>query len=242
MITRKMEDKFVELKNSFNEKLSSQEQSLTCTFNALINDLKAEITKDIKSKVSKQHEKLVSQNKMLQQQVSEMRKLNFDNQEKNEELEQYGRRLCLRINGIPLKNNEIFDDVLDSVKNLFELAEVNIPDMVVYRVHRIGRIYKDRTSNKNCKGIIVRFTTFRHRKMLYRARSKLKGVIVRLDLTKSRYDLLNNAKNHVKEIPPIRFCYVDVNCRLQVKFTSEDQDEVFFSSMDELREITDMEI
>ena len=88
MITRKMEDKFEELKHHFNETLSSQEQSLTCTFNALTNDLKAEITKEIKSEVSKQHEKLVSQNKMLQQQVSEMRKLNFDNQTKNGKLEQ----------------------------------------------------------------------------------------------------------------------------------------------------------
>ena len=237
-----MEDKFEELKNYFNEKLSTQEKSLTCTFNVLINDLKAEITKEIKSEVSKQHEKLVFQNKMLQQQVSELRKLNFDNQAKNEELEQYGRRLFLLIDGVPLKNNETSEDVLDSVKNLFELAEVNIPDMVVDRVHRIGPIYKDRTSNENYKGIIVRFTTFRHRTMLYRARSKLKGVKVRLDLTKSRYDLLNNANNHVKEIPTIRFCYVDVNCRLKVKFTSEDQDDVFFSSVDELREITDMDI
>ena len=65
--------------------------------------------------------------------------------------------------------------------------------------------------------------------MLYRARAKLKGIKVRLDLTKSRYDLLSNANNHVKEIPTIRFCYVDVNCRL-------------ISSMDELRDITDMEI
>ena len=241
MIMRKMEDKFEELKNYFNEKLSSQERSLTCTFNALINDLKAEITKEIKSEVSKQHEKLVSQNKMLQQQVSELGKLNFDNQAKNEELEQYGRHLCLCIDNIPLKNNKTSEDVLDSVKNLFELAEVNIFDMVVDRVHRIGRIYRDCTSNKNCKGIIVRFTTFRHRTMLYRVRSKLKGVKVRLDSTKSRYDLLNNANNHVKEIPTIRFCYVNVNCRLKVKFTSENQD-VFFSSMDELRGITDMEI
>ena len=61
-----MEDTFEESKNYFNEKLSSQEQSLMWTFNALISDLKAEITKETKSKVSKQHEKLVSQNKILQ--------------------------------------------------------------------------------------------------------------------------------------------------------------------------------
>ena len=52
----------------------------------------------------------------------------------------------------------------------------------------------------------------------------------------------NNSNNHVKEIPTIRFCYVDVNCRLKAKCTGEDQDDVFFSSMDELRDTTDMEI
>ena len=67
MITRKMDGKFDELKNYFNEKLSSQKQSLTFTINALIHDLKSEITKEIKREVSKQHEKLVTQNKMLQQ-------------------------------------------------------------------------------------------------------------------------------------------------------------------------------
>ena len=51
MTTRKMECKFDELKNYFNEKLSSQEQSLTRVFNTFINDLKAEITKEIKSEV-----------------------------------------------------------------------------------------------------------------------------------------------------------------------------------------------
>ena len=68
---------------------------------------------------------------MLQQQVSELRKLNLDNQASNEELAQYGRHLCLRIDDIPLENNEISEYVLDSAKNLFELAEVNIPDVVV---------------------------------------------------------------------------------------------------------------
>ena len=67
---------------------------------------------------------------MLQQQVSELRKLNLDNQASNEELAQYGRRLCLRIDDIPLENNEISESVLDSAENLFELAEVNIPDVV----------------------------------------------------------------------------------------------------------------
>ena len=71
---------------------------------------------------------------------------------------------------------------------------------------------------------------------------KAEGENVRLDLTKSWLDLLSNANNHAKEIPNIIFLYVDVNCRLKIKFTGKDQDNVFFSSMDELRDITEMEI
>ena len=79
--------------------------------------------------------------------------------------------------------------------------------------------------------------------MLYKAKNKLKrGVRIKLDLTKSRYDLLKRANDHVKEVPSIKFCYADVNCRLKVKFNDENQKDIFFSSFDDLRDIVDMEI
>ena len=54
----------------------------------MIIDLKAEIIKDIKGKLSKQHEQSISQSKILKQQGFELRKLNLDNQAYNAELEQ----------------------------------------------------------------------------------------------------------------------------------------------------------
>ena len=72
------------------------------------------------------------------------------------------------------------------------LIKVSIPDVVVDHSYRIGHLSKEWASNKNCKGIIVRFTTFRPIAMLQRVRSKLKGVKVWLDLkTKSWYDLFS---------------------------------------------------
>ena len=169
--------------------------------------------------------------------------LNISNQNNHEELEQYGRRLCLRIDGVPTKTNESSDDVLDSVKSLFKEAKVDIPESVIDRAHRIGSRYLDASSNNYCKSIIIRFTTFRDRTMFYRAKNKLKrGVRIKLDLTKSRYDLLKRANDHVKEVPSIKFCYADVNCRLKVKFNDENQKDIFFSSFDDLRDIVDMEI
>ena len=42
---------------------------------------------------------------MLQQQLSQLLKPNTDNQTKNDELEQYRRRLCLHIVDVPAKDN-----------------------------------------------------------------------------------------------------------------------------------------
>ena len=72
---------------------------------------------------------------------------------------------------------------------------------------------------------------------------KLKsGFKVKLDLTKSRFNLLQKANVHVKEIPAISFCYADVNCRFRVKFHKDKQEDIFFSTFDELRDIVDSEI
>ena len=79
--------------------------------------------------------------------------------------------------------------------------------------------------------------------MLHRGKNKLKrGVRINLGLTKSRYDILKRANNLVKEIPSIKFCYADINFRLKVKFNDENQKYIFFSSIDNLRDIVDMEI
>ena len=120
--------------------------------------------------------------------------------------------MCIRIDGIPTAKDETTDEVLGNIKSLFNDAKVDIPDAVVDRAHRIGPSYKDKISNKNCKGVIVRFTTFRHRTMFYRARKNLKkGAKIKLDLMKSKFNLLKKANENVRDIPTIKFCYADIN-------------------------------
>ena len=56
---------------------------------------------------------------------------------KNEELEQYGRRLYLRIEGFPPVENESLNDVLDMVKSLIKESGYEIPDAVINRAERV---------------------------------------------------------------------------------------------------------
>ena len=136
------------------------------------------------------------------------------------------------------QNSVSQNDVLDPVNSLFKEAKVDILESVIDRVYRIGYRYLDAASNNYCKSIIIRFITFRHRTMFYRAKNKLKrGVRIKLDLTKSRYGLLKRAKDHVKEVTSIKFCYADINCHPKVKFNTENQKNIFFSSFDNLLDI-----
>ena len=60
-----MDDKLEELKAYFSSKFSEQEDTLTKTFNNIIDDLKEEIMVQIQNKVSKQSKEIESKNKML---------------------------------------------------------------------------------------------------------------------------------------------------------------------------------
>ena len=142
MITRRMEDKLEELKSYFNTKFSEQEESLTQTFNNIIADLKKEITKEIQHKVSKQCKQLDSENKMLKKQVVELRELNINNQSRNEELEQYGKCLCLGIDSVPTVKDESSDDVLEFTKSLFKEAKVVVPYTVLDHAIELGLVIR----------------------------------------------------------------------------------------------------
>ena len=73
------------------------------------------------------------------------------------------------------------------------------------------------------------FTTFRHRTLFCHNRKKLKNQSIRLDLTKSRLSLLNNARKLIENNDDIAFCYADINCRCKLRF--KNNNEFFFTSL-----------
>ena len=87
---------------------------------------------------------------MLKNQVVELRELNINNQSRNKELKQYGRRLCLRIDSVPTVQIESSNDVLEFTKSLFKEAKVEVPDNVLVRAHRIRPSYTDIITSKKC--------------------------------------------------------------------------------------------
>ena len=199
VVTRKMTDLKEEILAKNDEK-----------FNELKSDFLTEIRKQIKNWVTaatnnemEKREELESTVSMLQQHVREYQKRINKLEDDGEELEQYCRRLCLRVDRVSTTDKEISDEVLEKMKSLASESGCGIPYVVIDRAHRIGKEYRDKRSNLSCKSIIIRFTTFRHRTIFYWNRNKLKKGKVKIDLTKRRYDILfeNSTKSsHYQDI------------------------------------------
>ena len=131
-----IESKLEEFKNIF---INETKEVLINSIKGELKTIFAEELAKFKEEVNKKMDEISSTNKMLQQHVSTLKRSNEELIKRCEENEQYGRRLCLRIKGIPRKEKEKSDKVVDQVRSLFDKAEVTIPDAVLDRAHRVSK-------------------------------------------------------------------------------------------------------
>lgn len=142
-------------------------------------------------------QQLTNDNDRLSHENGELRArvLNLENEV--DQIEQYSRRNCARISGIPESTGESTDNiVLDLAKEMkvdLSLAEID-------RSHRVGRIITPGRPRQ----IIVKFTSYRARYKVFSKRRdmktnpKLKNIYVNEDLTYRRNKLLYEARQAVK--------------------------------------------
>ena len=57
-----------------------------------------------------------------------------------------------------------------------------------------------------------------------------------LDVTKEKHALFLEANNLVKGNNDVKFCFVDINCRLKIKWKDEFRPDSFFTSLNDLKE------
>lgn len=211
---------------------------------SLINELKNDILSDLKKDILEETSNLIKEKdgkideldstvKMLQKQVYNLKQMCNG---KMDDLEQYGRRQCLRIDGIAYAAKEEASAVMSKVKDLIKESGADIPDVCLDRAHRIGKPYVNRKTKVKQQGIIVKFSTFRHRTLFYRNRNVIKsGARIKIDLTNRRYLLLNKAREFIADRDDFQFAFADINCRL--KIVSADDEIIGFDNISELNNI-----
>ena len=113
---------------------------------------------------------------------------------------------------------------------------VKIPDTVIDGAHRISLPYVAKTTKRQCKSIIIRFSTIRHRKIIFRAKKNMRSPLrLKIDLTKKRHNLLVSENKYDININSLKFCYADIKCRLKIRWEDESISDKFFYSLAELK-------
>ena len=80
-------------------------------------------------------------------------------------------------------------------------SEVEIPDTVIDRTHRIDIPYVDKTTKNHVRA----------------SKKNMKSPVrVKIDLTKKRHNLLVSANKYVSNIDSVKLCYADVNIFLSL--------------------------
>ena len=131
---------------------------------------------------------------------------------KCDDLEQYGERLCLRILYVNGNDSETSDDVFDKYTELFNKLDLDILEACIDKVHRIGKKRPGMV-----RPIIVCFTIWRHRTMVYRKRKDCINCRITLNLTKNRMDILKEAIDLAMESDHVSHAFADITCSLCVK-------------------------
>ena len=199
----------------------------------IVNELDAKLNDLVSEKVSRENELMNSRVQTIELKI-DLYESHMGNMElKMDDAEQYSRRACLRIYGIPSQQNEAVGDCVKKVLELFKEINVTVTEEQIDRAHRIGR--KTQEKDGSCsQAIIVKFCSWKERTAVYRARKELKGknTSIQLDLTSWRARLLSDGKARVKDIPEIEFVFVDINCRMGLKVKVGGLK--FFSDLEEL--------
>ena len=92
-------------------------------------------------------------------------------EDKLDKAEQYSRRNCLRLSGIPEEEGE---SVETKVMGVAQAIDVNLSIDEIDRTHRVGRS-KDKKDSKP-RDIIVKFVSYRSRRKLMENKRKMKDI------------------------------------------------------------------
>lgn len=149
----------------------------------LKDSVREAIVSELKTTIDRNTEVIKQLELSLQERDTKIMKLEQLLCEKTDSLEQYQRRQCLRIFGIPEMDAEDTDkiaiDVASKIGIKLETCDID-------RSHRVGR-KADRP-----RPVIVKFVSYRKRREVFQNKKQLKGsgVTIREDLTQMRYKLL----------------------------------------------------
>ena len=140
-------------------------------------------------------------------------------------LDQYGRRMNVRIENIPFDEGETPASLQTSVLEKLNAAGAKIAPADVMRLHRSTALRRrpgDSPTAPRSSQVIVRLTNWRARESAHLARNqaRVNGHAIKQDLTQSRRELISEAhaamRDWAQSATPV-YCYANINCKVVMR-------------------------
>lgn len=143
-----------------------------------------------------------------------------------DDLEQYTRRLSVRVNGLPACKKGEREDVNKIVEDCHRDMKIDYDRSDINRAHRVGPVVTNQQTGKKIQSVIVQFRSWDARCRFYKNRPKFNArgrrFSVALDITKRRYDLLSRARAIAETYPDVSYVFSDLNCNCMLKMENGD--------------------
>ena len=217
--------------------LSKHEQRLTERFNESEKKLLDKIS-SLESTVAAKDKELSDLSAHVNRVESEVAVIRAANQHlmyKHDDLEQYGRRMNVRVEGIEWHEHETQQELKEKLEQSLRSIKVDVKEDTFIRFHRSGRPYTK--NGKKYAQTIVRLSHWKQRLQAQKGkriiREKSLPFHIVNDLTKRRYALLKTASSQLPERQDL-FAYADANCNLAIR---DGKRLYYFNTEEELGEI-----
>ena len=221
---------------------ASLESMFTSFTNTVISKLEKRLDEQA-AIINQQNTKIEEMESRLALRQNIVEKLTQQLEYKTDDIEQYSRRSCLRINGIEVVEGN--EDINETLKECYRKVGVDFQQHEIDCAHRVGNHYIDKISKKTFQSIIVKYKSWGSRCQFYKARPKAYNNGVKkagslpftcsVDLSKSRYNLLRDVRGIIKHYPQISYAFADLNCNLAIRL--HDNECKFFKDKSKLDEI-----
>ena len=120
-----------------------------------MNEIKDELLTEIKLLIKSEVDKALKKQKeeFADSAFTQLEKRITKLENDNEDLEQYGRRVCLRIEDVPVANEETAEEVFKKTENMLKKVCPNLSGDCIDRAHRIG---PDFTCYKSQENLVIK--------------------------------------------------------------------------------------
>ena len=139
-------------------------------------------------------------------------------------LEQYGRRLNIRLDNVPELPDETPAKLEQRALEILNAAGAAVKSTDIIRMHRMGQLrpHPDQPHAPKRGQVILRLNNWAARESAHLARnnSRTKGHPIRQDLTKIRRELIAEANAAIREWGALDepvYCYANINCLVTMR-------------------------